>query len=221
MAMVLEMGNHRTSWRIERYASDSDARRGVRYSRLQAARLFGGARQVTHWSGRPLQGIREGLTSAVLLLLLARFREAGRTIKTTARAAWYDIRHFRAGNVLLNAGITVALNLIGGITATAYSNANAYIGVGDSTTAAAASQTNLSAATNKKYNGMAATYPQVSAQTITFQSVFASADANYAWNEFVVGNGNTGVTALNRVVSAQGTKASGQTWTVSVAITLS
>ena len=133
----------------------------------------------------------------------------------------YDVVEFE-GNMLLNEGITVALQLIGGIAATAFSNTNAYIGVGDSSTAEAASQTDLQAASNKTYKAMSATYPQVSAQTITFRAVFASADANYAWNEFTVSNASSGTGAnLNRKVSAQGTKASGQTWTVDLAITLS
>ena len=62
-------------------------------------------------------------------------------------------------NLLLNAGITVLLNLLGGIAATAFSNANAYIGVGDSTTAAAAAQTGLQAAANKTYKAMAGNLP--------------------------------------------------------------
>jgi len=122
------------------------------------------------------------------------------------------------GNVLLNAGITVALQLIGGIAATAFNNASARLGVGDDNTAEAATQTDLLAATNKTYKAMEASYPQVSGQTITWRAVFGSADANYDWNEFVVDNGTT---ALNRKVSAQGTKASGQTWTLDLDITLS
>ena len=121
------------------------------------------------------------------------------------------------GNLLLNAGITLFLQLLGATAApTAFSNAAARLGVGDSSTAEAATQTALQAATNKTYKAMAATYPQVSAQTISFQSVFGSADANYTWAEFTVDNG---VTALNRKVSAQGTKASGQTWTLTLNLT--
>jgi hypothetical protein len=125
-------------------------------------------------------------------------------------------------NLLLNEGINEFLLLLAGTGGTAFSNANAYIGVGDSNTAEAATQTGLQAATNKTYKAMQASYPQVVNQTITFQSVFASADANYAWNEFTVVNASTDSGKnLNRKVSAQGTKASGQTWTVSVAITFS
>jgi hypothetical protein len=136
------------------------------------------------------------------------------------RGVAFDESHIE-GNLLLNEGITRALNLIAGTTTNPFNNANARIGVGDSSTAEAAAQTDLQAATNKTYKAMEATYPTVSGQTITFRSVFGSGDANYAWNEFVVDNGATAGEALNRKVSAQGTKASGQTWTVDVAITLS
>lgn len=125
-------------------------------------------------------------------------------------------------NMLLNEGITVALQLIGGIAATAFSNANAYLGVGDSSAAEAAGHTGLQATTNKLYKAMSASYPQVAAQTITWRAVFTGAEANFAWNEFTVANGNSDASAnLNRKVSAQGTKASGQTWTLDLAITLS
>jgi hypothetical protein len=53
------------------------------------------------------------------------------------------------------------------------------------------------------------------------RSVFGSADANYAWNEFSVRNGATADKNMNRKVEAQGTKASGQTWTLDLQITLS
>lgn len=126
------------------------------------------------------------------------------------------------GNLLLNEGITALLNLLTGGAATTFSNANAYIGVGDSSTAASASQTGLQAASNKTYKAMQASYPAISGQTVTFRSQFATSDANYAWNEFTVASGSSdAATNLNRAVSAQGTKASGQTWTVDVAITFS
>jgi hypothetical protein len=68
---------------------------------------------------------------------------------------------------------------------------------------------------------MDASYPQRSNQTVTWRSTFASGDANYAWNEFTVANGNSdAATNLNRKVSAQGTKTTGQTWVVDIAITI-
>ena len=126
------------------------------------------------------------------------------------------------GNLLLNEGIQLLEDLLIGAGGTAYNNASAYIGVGDSATAESASQTGLQAASNKTYKAMQATYPQRSAQTITWRSVFASADANYAWNEFTVVNGSSDTgTNLNRKVAANGAKASGQTWTVDVSLTIS
>lgn len=133
----------------------------------------------------------------------------------------YEVSEF-APNLLLNEGITEALKLIGGITATAFSNANAYLGVGDSSTAASAAQTGLQAATNKFYKAMDVTFPSVSGSIITYRSTFASGDANFAWNEFTIANGNSdSSTNLNRLVSSQGTKQSGQTWELTLQVTLS
>jgi hypothetical protein len=126
------------------------------------------------------------------------------------------------GNLLLNEGITALLNLLTGAAETAFSNANSYLGVGDSSTAAAAGQTGLQASSNKLYKAMEATYPQISDQSVTFRSVFTSDEANFAWEEFTAANGNSdSADNLNRKVSAQGTKASGQTWQLDLTITFS
>lgn len=126
------------------------------------------------------------------------------------------------GNLLLNEGIAELLDLAIGVgTPTAFNNANARLGVGDSAAVEAATQTDLQAATNKTYKAMSASYPSRATQTVTWRAVFASAEANYAWNEFCVDNGATALKTLNRKVSAQGTKASGQTWTLDLAITIS
>lgn len=121
-------------------------------------------------------------------------------------------------NLLLNAGITLLLQLLIGAGGTVFSNANARLGVGDSSASEAASQTGLQASTNKTYQACAATFPSVSGQTLTAQAVFGSGSANYAWAEFALDNGTT---SLNRKVSAQGTKTTGQTWTLTMTITLS
>lgn len=128
-------------------------------------------------------------------------------------------------NLLLNDGITALLTLlIGGATYPAFTNANSYIWVGDSATAAAAAQTDLQAVTNKLEKGMEATFPSVSGQTVTFKSSFGSSEANWAWAEIGVSNG-TPIDAtekmLNRKVASMGTKASGATWVVTVTITIS
>lgn len=130
----------------------------------------------------------------------------------------------KPGNLLLNDGITVLLNLLTttGSSPTAYSSANTYIGVGDSSTAEAASQTGLQATTNKLWKAMDSTYPQVSGQTATWQATFTGAEANFAWNEFTIVNASTDSgTNLCRKVSAQGTKVVDQVWTIVYTVTLS
>ena len=133
-----------------------------------------------------------------------------------------------SGNLLVTAGITAMLNLLIGAGGTAFNNANAYLGVGDSTTAAAIGQTDLQAATNKLRKAMDATYPSHTdgtgsgAATVTFRATFGSSDANFAWQEWIVANSPTAGTgrALNRKVESLGTKASGTTWVFTVTLTL-
>jgi len=122
-------------------------------------------------------------------------------------------------NVLLNEGIAEMWDIICGLgSPTVYSNANAQLGVGTSTTAESASQTDLLA--GGVWKAMETSYPSRSGETVTFRSVFGSADANQAWQEFSVRNGASADKNMNRKVSDQGTKASGQTWTLDLEITL-
>jgi len=124
-------------------------------------------------------------------------------------------------NILLNNGITAMLQLLATSGATQFNNANAYLGVGDSTTAEVATQTALQATTNKLFKAMDSTYPQVSAQTVTFQSTYQGSEANFPWNEFGVANSSSGSVLLNRKVSSQGTKQISQIWTLQLAMTMS
>jgi hypothetical protein len=123
------------------------------------------------------------------------------------------------GNCLLNTGIYEMWDLMVGDSANHFNNASAQVGVGDSNTAAAASQTDLQAATNKTYKGMDSGYPTSTTQKATFKSSFGASDANYTWNEWVVKQA-TSAKCLNRKVDSMGTK-SGGTWTLEVSITLS
>lgn len=127
-------------------------------------------------------------------------------------------------NLLLNAGIARLLDLLIGAGGTAFNNANSRIGVGNSTTAAAAGQTDLQGA-SKYFRVMEATFPSRASQTVTWKSIFGSSDGNFAWEEWGIDNGTTSgatVTAplLNRKVTSLGTKASGSTWTFTVTITI-
>jgi hypothetical protein len=125
-------------------------------------------------------------------------------------------------NLLLNEGINAMWTLICGGAETAYNNANARLGVGDNNTAAAASQTALQAVTNVLFKAMDASYPTYgSSQQAVFRATFASADGNYAWKEFSIDNGNSANKNMNRLVSDQGTKVSGQSWQVTLTGTLS
>lgn len=127
------------------------------------------------------------------------------------------------GNLMLNEGLAEMLDLLAGLgSPSAFNNANAYLGVGDSTTAESAAHTGLQASTNKLYKAMSASYPSRSGQTVTWRAVFTGAEANFAWQEFTVANGNSdSADNLNRKVSNQGTKTAGQTWTLDLAITFS
>jgi hypothetical protein len=127
------------------------------------------------------------------------------------------------GNLLLNDGINELWTLVAGGGGTAFNNANSYLGVGDSSTAESATQTGLQAATNKLYKAMDTGYPTYgTSQKITFRSTFGGSDANFAWNEFTAANGNSDAAKnLNRKTSSQGTKTSGQSWQLTLEITLS
>jgi hypothetical protein len=132
------------------------------------------------------------------------------------------------GNLLMNAGIQRMLDLLIGAGGQALNSTHARVGVGNSTTAAAATQTDLQAAAgsgNRQFEVMDASFPSRSGQTLTFQSSFSTGEANFAWQEWCVDAGTvagTTVTApmLNRKVESLGTKATG-TWVLAVAITIS
>lgn len=136
------------------------------------------------------------------------------------------------GNLLLNEGLQRMIDLLIAAGGTAFNNANAFLGVGDTNTSEAATQTELQAtqnAANRFYKGMVASYPQRTNQSCDWRSDFTSTEANFAWAEWTVSAGATtasgsgflvGTTNLNRKVQALGTKATG-TWTLTATITFS
>jgi hypothetical protein len=135
------------------------------------------------------------------------------------------------GNLLLIGGASLLWEAVlgnGGAGALQYlNNANAYLAVGDSSTAEAETQTDLQAATNKTRKGMDATYPlhtdstgTVGSRSVTLRATFGSTDANHVWAEWGIANASSASRMLNRKVAALGTKASGTTWVFTVTITL-
>ena len=125
------------------------------------------------------------------------------------------------GNLLLNEGIADMWDLIIGVGGTTWTNAAAMLGVGNSATAAAATDTGLIGA-SKFWQGMESTFPSRAAQTVTFRGAFATGDANFAWEEYAISNltDDTSGICMNRKVQNLGTKVSG-TWTLDLDVTLS
>lgn len=130
------------------------------------------------------------------------------------------------GNLLVYGGASALWERLIGTSVTAFDNTNAHLGVGDSSTAAAATQTDLQAATNKLRKAMDATYPQHTDGTgaagnaqIVYKSTFGSSDANFAWAEWATFNASSAGRMLNRKVEALGTKTTG-TWVLTVTLTL-
>jgi hypothetical protein len=131
-----------------------------------------------------------------------------------------DVRE-QDGNILVTVGITALLNLLIGAGGTAFNNANAYLGIGDSTTAAAIGQTDLQAASNKVRQAMDSTYPQVSGNVVTFRATFPTGAGNFSIQEQGTFNASVAGTMLNRKVSDLGTKTSASTLQLTMTITIS
>lgn len=121
---------------------------------------------------------------------------------------------------LTNAGRDLIAKAIIGDAYTIFNNANSRIGVGDSATAFAATQTDLQAATNKLRKAMEATYPTRATNVLTFRSLFGTSEANWAWNEWGVFNAASAGDMLSRKVESLGTKTSAQSWQLTVQLTV-
>lgn len=126
-------------------------------------------------------------------------------------------------NLALNEGLEELIDLICGLgTPTKWDSTNARLGVGGSNAEAQATQTGLQAQTNKTFKAMDENYPQRSNQTVEWRATFGGSEANFAWEEYTVVNGaDDSGKNLNRKVASKGTKAVGETWTLSLQITFS
>jgi hypothetical protein len=133
------------------------------------------------------------------------------------------------GNLIVNAGWNRILILANAGTGNLIASTTARVGAGNGGGTAAAGDTDLSASAgsaNRWFQTCTVTQP--SNVTLQFVATFASADGNFAWNEFgidigtaTVSSGNTvNAVLLNHKTSiAQGTKASGQVWTATATLT--
>lgn len=122
---------------------------------------------------------------------------------------------------LTNAGRNfIAQAIINDSSPTFFTNANAYLGAGDSNAAFDVAHTDLQAASNKVRKAMEATYPQRATNVLTFRSLFGTSDANFAWEEWALLNASSGGIMLSRKVEALGTKASTQSWQLTCDVTI-
>ena len=131
------------------------------------------------------------------------------------------------GNAVLQAGwARVLANLTSVPASTAIFDAtHTRIGVGDGSTAVnAVSNTDLSG--SSKWFQLVSGAPTIGGtipKTCAWSATFGTSDGNFTWSEFGIDNGTASsntVSAplLNRALSAQGAKVSGQTWTVTATL---
>jgi hypothetical protein len=137
------------------------------------------------------------------------------------------------GNLITNAGWTRLMSLLtaqGGTQALTATSVR--IGVGNGVTAEAYGDTDLaaSAGASNRYFQPVSGAGSLGTRTLAFSATFGTADGNLAWNEFGLDVGTptvTGGTTVNALLFnrkagiAQGTKASGQTWTATATLTFS
>lgn len=133
---------------------------------------------------------------------------------------------------LTDTGATaIASALLGDGVVDLFDNTNAAIGVGDSTEAFNANQTELHAETspgNAIRKEMNSGYPNRDPESngsdnvTRYQSVFGTSEANFVWNEWGIFNNVTASsgTMLLRVVENLGTKTSAAQWVFEVDITV-
>jgi general stress protein CsbA len=130
-------------------------------------------------------------------------------------------------NLLTTAGLTRIVSLINGAGGTAVTTTTARVGTGNGAGSAAVGDTDLSAVAGSANRWFQTCTVSISTSVLTAVATFASADGNYAWNEWGIDVGTATVTSGNTVAAlllnhktsiAQGTKASGQTWTATATI---
>jgi len=147
-----------------------------------------------------------------------------------------------AGNLLVTEGLNQITSLIiNSSTSFAFTNTKGLVTVGDSTTAAAVSDTYVTATftsgSNCYQNPNDASFPTQSNGVINSQSTYGSGVANFAWQTWgwasfngtaaanatlsAHGTGSNQALLINHKVASLGTKGSGAAWVFSTSITLS
>jgi hypothetical protein len=145
-----------------------------------------------------------------------------------------DVAH-EEGNLMVTVGLNLLTSLLIGAGGNAFSHANAIVGVGNSSTAAAVGDTHLGgdgSTTTAWYQQADASYPTQANGLITANATVATGNANWAWNEwcFATGSGTitaggtlasvaTGVVMINHKIASLGTKVNTAVWVAQGTIT--
>lgn len=144
--------------------------------------------------------------------------------------------HEEPGNLLVTAGLNLLTELIEGGGGTPFAHADAIVGVGAGTTAAAIGDTALTDdnTSNAYYQQADSGNPTQSNGVITCVCTIGSSNGNFAWQEWCLATGSggitpgdhlsavaTSVTMLNHKVASLGTKGSGSSWVFTATVTLS
>jgi len=140
-----------------------------------------------------------------------------------------DDKSLVVGNLLTTAGLGRIATLVTAGTGNLISSTTARVGVGNGAGSAVIGDTDLGATAGSSNRWFQTCTVSIPSNVWTFAASFASADGNFAWNEFGIDIGTATVTAgatvgavlLNhKTAIAQGTKASGQVWSATATITL-
>jgi hypothetical protein len=123
---------------------------------------------------------------------------------------------------LVNTGRNYMANALIANPTTLFDVTNATIGVGTSSTAYAATQTDL---LGTKAYSVVDSAPTIATNVLTFVATFGTSEANFAWNEWGVFNSagvapTGGDIMLNRKVESLGTKTSAQSWEITATLTV-
>jgi hypothetical protein len=124
---------------------------------------------------------------------------------------------------LTNGARDLICTMVVGGAYTSFNNANARVGVGSSTTAFAASQTDLQTPIARK--GMDAGYPtQPTSNSMRWRATFnagsPSGEGDGSWQEWGIFNAASAGLMFNRKVENLGTKPNTQSWQITCDMTL-
>lgn len=148
-----------------------------------------------------------------------------------------DDIHVEDGNLLTTAGLGRLTSLLEGAGGAVFNNAQAIVGVGNSSTAAAVGDTALGgngSTTTAWYQGADASYPTQSGGVINCNATIGTANANWAWNEWCLAIGTGTITPggtlasvatsplmFNHKVASLGTKVNTAIWVIQTTCTIS